>query len=121
MGFVSDIFRNARGVQRTQELEQRAQLTPPILGDVHPVYLQDIIDAVGNWETEFNDLLRLSFRWYMDHLHAPIEAIDDARLAIALEGEQISDEIITRFPDLVKRSLRQDHPLTVALIEERGR
>lgn len=121
MRFIGDFFRVGKRSRAIQELEHKAKLTPPVAGVTVPAYLQDIIDAVSNWETDFEDLLPLSFRQYLDHLHAPLRAIDDARLEIALEGQQISDEIISRFPDLVRRSLSQDHPLTVVLIEDGGR
>jgi hypothetical protein len=121
MGFVRNIFRNAGTAQASRELERRARLTPPMADDGLPAYLQDIVEAVGNWEVNFEDLLRLAYRQYLDHLNATLEVIDEARFECALEGKQISDELMGRFPDLVRRSLSHNHPLTVALIEEGGR
>lgn len=118
MGLIRDFFAPGTKVKSDRQLEREARITPPPPVDVLPDYLAPIIDAVGNWETDFEALLVMCHRRYLDHLYAPIKITDDQKLELALEGQQISDDLTARCPDLIRKSLGTDHPLTVMLIEE---
>jgi len=115
------LFSTRRHRRSDRQIEREARITPPPPVDTLPDYLAPIIDAVGNWETDYEAVLAMCHRRYLDHIYAPIKLVDDAMLEIALEGQQISDELTSRCPDLVRKSLGADHPLTVMLIEEENR
>lgn len=87
---------------------------PPLAPLREEDWAQPIIDEIESFGLHFDPLLPGAFRKWLDELNASILAIDDQLLEIALEGEEIVDELHSIAPDLIENALLA-HPLEVGL------
>ena len=93
---------------------------PPMpASDKPPEWARDVIDEVENWGSDFSPLYALAYRKWLDDQFAPIKAIEDEKLAIAIEGEELIDKLHAYAPDLIDKALR-DEPYVSRVIDHKA-
>jgi len=78
-------------------------------------HFEPILDEVRAFETNFNDILRPTFKDYSDAVHEPLIASEKRIMETAMQMQELCHELAAVAPDLI-RAARRDHPLTIPQI-----